>query len=88
TGVWGSMGVALFASPMVTGGALTGVAYGSAELVGVQALAIVVTAAFTFTLTYIIMQIMNKVTPIRLKPQEEEAGEDIVLHGEKAYLTV
>jgi len=81
------MCVALFASPSITGGALTGVVYGSAELVGVQALAIVVTAAYTFTLTYVIMQIMNKVTPIRLKPDEEEKGEDIVLHGERAYIT-
>ncbi len=88
TGVWGSICVALFASPSITGGALTGVVYGSTELVGVQALAIVVTAAYAFTLTYVIMQIMNKVTPIRLKPDEEEKGEDIVLHGEKAYITV
>jgi Amt family ammonium transporter len=87
TGVWGSMCVALFASPYITGGELTGVVYGSTELVGVQALAIVVAAAYVFTLTYVIMQIMNKVTPIRLKPDEEEKGEDIVLHGEKAYIT-
>jgi Amt family ammonium transporter len=87
TGVWGSMCVALFASPYITGGELTGVVYGSTELVGVQALAIVVTAAYVFTLTYVIMQIMNKVTPIRLKPDEEEKGEDIVLHGERAYIT-
>jgi Amt family ammonium transporter len=87
TGVWGSMCVALFASPYITGGELTGVVYGSTELVGVQALAIVVAAAYVFTLTYVIMQIMNKVTPIRLKPDEEEKGEDIVLHGERAYIT-
>jgi Amt family ammonium transporter len=87
TGVWGGMCVALFASPYITGGELTGVVYGSTELVGVQALAIVVAAAYIFTLTYVIMQIMNKVTPIRLKPDEEEKGEDIVLHGERAYIT-
>ncbi len=87
TGVWGSICVALFASPYVTGGALTGVVYGSAELLGVQSLAIVVTAAYAFTLTYVIMQIMNKVSPIRLKPDEEEKGEDIALHGERAYIT-
>lgn len=87
TGVWGSIGVALFASPAITGGALTGLVYGSTALLPIQTLAIVVTAAYSFTLTYIIMQIMNKVRPIRLKPDEEEIGEDVTLHGERAYVT-
>ncbi len=83
TCIWGTMSVAIFASPAI--GGVAGLAYGSTELVGPQALGTAVGAIFGFVGTYIILRIINAVTPIRVTPEQEEVGEDVSLHGEKSY---
>ncbi len=84
TCIWGTFSVALFASPLITGGT-AGIAYGSVDLVSPQLIGIAAGAVFAFVATYVILKVINAVSAIRLKPQEEEIGEDIVLHGEKSY---
>jgi Amt family ammonium transporter len=84
TCVWGTLSVAIFASPMITG-SVSGLVYGSTELVGPQAVGTATGAAFGFVGTYVILRVINAVTPIRIKPDQEEIGEDISLHGEESY---
>lgn len=83
TCVWGTMSIAIFASPAI--GGVAGLAYGSAELVGPQALGTVVGAVFGFVGTISIMKMIDLVSRIRITPEQEEIGEDIALHGEKSY---
>ncbi len=84
TCIWGTLSVAIFASPMITG-SVSGLVYGSTELVGPQAVGTATGAAFGFVGTYVILRVINAVTPIRIKPDQEEIGEDISLHGEESY---
>jgi Amt family ammonium transporter len=43
-------------------------------------------AIYSFFFTYVMLWLINKVTPVRTSREEEEAGLDESLHGETAYL--
>ncbi len=51
-----------------------------AQLIGVVAVAV-----YAFVVTYIILKIINAISPIRVSPEEEQRGLDESLHGETAY---
>jgi Amt family ammonium transporter len=44
-----------------------------------------VVAAFAFFGTYAILKVVDRFSPLRVSPKEEEAGLDISQHGEEAY---
>jgi len=64
-----------------------GLVYGNAALLGDQALAVLVTPAYAFAVTFVILKVLGAVTPLRGDAREESMGMDIVEHGEEAYLT-
>ena len=80
-GLFGTIAVGLFASE---NGLFFG---GGAELLGTQVLGVLVIGAFSFTLTFIIMKVMQKTIGIRISKQEESAGIDAVSFGVEAYST-
>jgi Amt family ammonium transporter len=47
--------------------------------------AVVVVGAFAFVGSFVILKIINKVSPLRVSPEEEEKGLDQTQHGEDAY---
>jgi Amt family ammonium transporter len=88
-GVGGMLGIILlgvFASvefnPAGTNGLLAG---GSAFFVK-QLVAVVVSSVWAFGFTYGMLWLINKVTPVRVSEDAEEAGLDVSEHGETAYL--
>lgn len=42
-------------------------------------------ACYAFIFTYVMLWIINKITPVKLSKEEEEIGLDMTLHGEVAY---
>ncbi|MBM1107170.1 ammonium transporter [Aurantibacter crassamenti] len=80
-GLFGTIAVGLFASE---GGLFFG---GGTDLLLTQCLGVLVIGAFSFTVTYIIMQIMDKTMGIRVSRSEETAGIDAVSFGVEAYTT-
>ena len=46
------------------------------------------TTAYAFTVTIVILKIMDAIWPggIRVTPKEEEVGLDLAQHGERAYV--
>jgi Amt family ammonium transporter len=83
SGVWGSIATGLFATAIVNG--VDGLFYGNpgqliSQLVGVGAVAI-----FSFLGSYVILKLIDIVSPLRVSPEEEDAGLDISQHGEEAY---
>ncbi len=86
-GVGGLIGMVLlgvFAERSLTGGA-PGLAFGGVHLFGVEVLAAVVTAVYCFTLTYGLARLVERFVGLRARPDEEQQGLDISLHGENAY---
>jgi ammonium transporter, Amt family len=52
---------------------------------GVQALAVVVVAAFAFAGSYFLLKLVDVFSPLRVTAEEEDAGLDSSQHGEEAY---
>jgi ammonium transporter, Amt family len=89
-GVGGILGITmlgLFASkainPMVSvEGLLIG---GSAEFLIKQVVSVLAIGIYCFVFTYIMLKVINFITPVKVTKAEEEAGMDASLHGEIAY---
>jgi ammonium transporter, Amt family len=89
-GIWGTLSCGLFASPRLVGGPDVvgdpGLFYsGSFKQLGVQALGVSVAFVVVFTLSYITFAAIKAVFGLRVTPEEEEAGLDIVEHGMYGY---
>ncbi len=92
--VWGVHGVGgflgclllgVFASKAVNAGGSDGLAFGNAAFFGKEAVAVVIASAYAFIFTYIMLILINLVSPVRVKESEEKIGLDVSLHGEQAY---
>ncbi len=64
--------------------AIDGVSAGTTQFL-VQLLAVIVVAAYSFVLTWIILKLSNAMGSIRVTPEQEAAGLDKSLYGEDAY---
>ena len=79
-GVVGALLTGLLASKEWSGGA-----DGSMRQVGIQAVAILVTIAYSSIATFVIVKIVGALSAIRATPREEGLGLDFSQHGEEAY---
>ncbi len=84
-GMWGVFATGLFATVAINAGAANGLVYGNAHLLLVQTFAIAVVGAFSFAGSWLLLKAISLFTPIRVRPEEEEAGLDVSEHGEAAY---
>jgi len=87
-GVGGFLGTILlgvFASTSVNSAGADGLIFGGASFFGKQVLAVIVASAYAFIFTYIMLALINRITRVRVSEEEELAGLDFALHGEKAY---
>ncbi|HTA28747.1 MAG TPA: ammonium transporter, partial [Bacteroidia bacterium] len=50
-----------------------------------QVIAVVVASIYAFLFTYIMLWLINKITPVKVAIEHEDAGLDSAIHGEKAY---
>jgi Amt family ammonium transporter len=84
-GIWGAIATGLFASPTVTQGA-AGFFYGNPKQLWVQIISIAATIAFSAVATLIIILVTKRITNgIRVEKDDELAGLDNSLHGERAF---
>jgi ammonium transporter, Amt family len=89
-GVGGTLGIimlGLFASnavnPMVTvNGLLIG---GLGEFFIKELVSVLAIGVYCFVFTYLMLKVINFITPVKVTREEEEAGMDASLHGEIAY---
>ncbi len=85
-GIWGSISVGLFAQTVWNPAGKDGLfVSGDASLLGAQIIGTVAAMIYAFTITYIILWAINKITPVKVDLHQEEAGLDQSLHGEIAY---
>lgn len=83
-GIWGSIATGIFAQEAMGGAA--GLIEGSTDLFVGQIVAAIVTVIYCFAMSYAIIWVISKITPVKMTEDEEAIGGDIVDHGEPSYL--
>ena len=75
-GIWGTLAVALFgiSERLATGLSLF-------QQLGVQVLGVIVCGVWTFGVSYLFLLLLNRITPLRSSPYEEEIGLNVAEHG-------
>lgn len=84
-GVFGSILLGVFASKSLNNAGTDGLIYGGVGFFLKQITAVVAASAYAFGFTYLMLIIINRITPVKVKEEDEKLGLDTTLHGEKAY---
>jgi Amt family ammonium transporter len=84
-GIIGAIAIGIFATTAVNPDGVTGLIYGNVHQFAVQLLAVGVVSAFAFSGTFFLLKIVDRFSPLRVSPKEEEDGLDMSQHGEEAY---
>ena len=84
-GITGALAIGIFANPLINSVTTGGILFGNFHLIGVQLLAIVVVAVYSFVLTVVIAKIIDKIIGLRVADDHEVQGLDVNLHEESGY---
>ena len=84
-GTWGALATGLFASKVINDAGADGLFFGNPALLGIQALAVVVTWVYAFVVTFILLKILDWTMGLRVSDEEEETGLDLSQHSETGY---
>ncbi len=87
-GVGGCLGTILlgvFASKAMNSAGADGLLSGGSGFFIKQCVAVIGASIYAFIFTYLMLAVINKITPVKVTQSEEDMGLDESLHGEKAY---
>jgi len=87
-GVGGCLGTILlgvFASKAFNPAGADGLLFGGSNFFFVELISVVIAAIYAFIFTYIMLIIINFITPVKVSEEDEKLGLDYSLHGEQAY---
>ncbi|RUT79167.1 ammonium transporter [Ancylomarina longa] len=82
-GVFGTILLGVFASSAING--QSGLLEGDGAFFFKEIVAVIISAAYAFVFTYLMLTIINYITPVKVKMEDEDKGLDASLHGEQAY---
>jgi ammonium transporter, Amt family len=82
-GLWGSIATGIFASAAI--GGISGALFGNPGQLVAQLIAVGVVAPFSFFGSYLLLKLVNVISPLRVSEEAEDAGLDLSEHGEEAY---
>jgi Amt family ammonium transporter len=84
-GTWGALAIGVFASKAINEAGADGLIFGSANLLGVQAIAIGVTWIYSFLVTLVLLKILDWTMGLRVTEEDESGGLDLSQHNEVGY---
>lgn len=84
-GVLGTILLGVFASKAINSAGADGLIYGGGSFLMKQVVAVVAASIYAFIFTYLMLIIINMITPVKVDERTEKLGLDEGLHGEKAY---
>lgn len=84
-GIWGALATGLFASKVINPAGADGLFHGNPAQLGIQVLAVVVSAGFAFLGTFVILKLLDGAMGLRISEDEERMGLDLSQHEERAY---
>ena len=83
-GMFGAIATGIFASAAIQE-AYTGLLEGNPQQLVNQLIAVVATVAYAVIATFVIVKVVGLILGLRVKPEAEEMGLDLSVHGEAAY---
>jgi len=75
----------VFATKAINGAGADGLITGESSFFFKEVIAVIGASIYAFVFTYLMLIIINMITPVRVSDEVEKAGLDEGLHGEKAY---
>lgn len=84
-GTLGALAIGLFATQTINPAGRNGLFFGTPELLGAQALAVIVTWVYAFGVTFILLKILDWTIGLRVSEEEENSGLDLSQHNETGY---
>jgi Amt family ammonium transporter len=84
-GVLGTILLGVFASTTINSAGADGLLNGGTGFFMKQVLAVAAASVYAFFFTYIMLVLINYITPVKVDEQMEKEGLDAALHGERAY---
>jgi len=84
-GVLGTILLGVFATKMINPNGADGLLTGDSTFFIKQVVAVVIASAYAFIFTYVGLAVINLITRVRVSEDEEIAGLDTSIHGERAY---
>ncbi len=84
-GVIGSILLGVFASKAFNVNGNDGLIYGNTGFFFTQLIAVTIASIYAFIFTYVMLILINFITPVKVSEEDEKLGLDLSLHGEQAY---
>ncbi|MDD4879576.1 MAG: ammonium transporter, partial [Candidatus Omnitrophica bacterium] len=84
-GMWGALATGLWATKAVNAAGNNGLFYGNAAQFFIQFKAVIITAVYSFVMTFVILKALNAVMGVRASEQDERIGLDLTQHREAGY---
>ena len=84
-GTWGALATGIFATVAVNTAGANGLLYGNPQQLMTQAIAVIVSWAYSCVMTFIILKAVDALIGLRVAEEEEVLGLDTTQHGEIAY---
>ncbi|MDY9925217.1 ammonium transporter [Methanosarcina sp.] len=84
-GVTGTILLGVFASTAINPAGANGLLYGGTSFFIKEVVVVAGASVYAFVFTYIMLMLINVITPVKVSDEEELAGLDISMHGECAY---
>ncbi len=84
-GVLGTILLGVFAAKSINPAGADGLLLGNFSFFGKELIAVAIASIYGFLFTYIMLVLINFITPVRVSEAHEKAGLDEAIHGEKAY---
>ena len=84
-GTWGALATGIFALVSVNPGAADGLLAGNPAQLGIQAIAVSASIAYSAIMTFVILKVIGLFVGLRVPEEEEVLGLDVSQHREAAY---
>ena len=84
-GIWGALATGLWANKAINPAGADGLFYGNPALFWIQLKAVLVTAVYSFVVSFILLKLTNAIFGLRVPVQDERVGLDLTQHRESAY---
>ena len=85
-GTFGALATGLFASKAINAAGADGVFFGNPSLFFIQLLSVAVAIVYAFSVTWIILKILDRTMGVRVAQEQEVEGLDLSQHGESGYI--